>query len=135
MGTGVPTRSAVAGMRVRGVPDGLISDVARDLVSKPAVVVIAENYTSFSAVPAEIAALTGRSYVIDVAVSRYSFRNQDICFQVLKFYPEGSAVFVGLDAALLAAGKPAGSLVRSVGSSVEQGSGSGSADKGDQVLM
>jgi hypothetical protein len=97
--------------------------VAQDLVGKPADVVIAENYTLLFAVRAEIASLKGRSYVVDVAVSRYSFLNQDICFQVLKFYPKGSSIF-GLEAALLAAGKPAVSLVRSVSSSLEQGSGS-----------
>lgn len=55
--------------------------------------------------PAEIASLTGRSYVVDVNVSQYSFRTEDIRFQVLKFYPPGSSVFVGLEASLIAARK------------------------------
>ncbi|KAM0865940.1 hypothetical protein ACQ4PT_042946 [Festuca glaucescens] len=80
-------------------------DVARDLVGKPAEVLVAENCSLISNVPAEIASLTGRSYVVDVSVSRYSFRTEDIRFQVLKLYPPGSSGFVGLEASLIAAGK------------------------------
>jgi hypothetical protein len=46
---------------------------------------------------------------------------EDINFQVLKFYPEVVYVFAGLEVALLAAGKPDGSLVNSVGTTVEEG--------------
>ncbi|XP_047043815.1 uncharacterized protein LOC124648024 [Lolium rigidum] len=58
-------------------------DVARDLVGKPAEVLVAENCSLISNVPAEIASLTGRSYAVDVCVSRYSFRAEDIGFRVL----------------------------------------------------
>jgi replication factor A1 len=67
--------------------------LARDLVGKPADVLVAENNGFLGTVPAEIDALIGRSYVIDVIVSQYSFCIKDISFQVSKFYPEGSSVF------------------------------------------
>jgi hypothetical protein len=70
--------------------------LARDLVGKPADVLVAENNGFLGTVPAEIDALIGRSYVVDVIVSQYSFCVKDISFQVSKFYPEGSSVFVGL---------------------------------------
>jgi hypothetical protein len=68
----------------------------RILVGKPADVLVAENSGFLATVPAEIDALIGRSYVVDVIVSYYSFCIKDISFQVFKFYPEGSSVFVGL---------------------------------------
>jgi hypothetical protein len=71
-------------------------DLARDLVGKPADILVAENSGFLATVPAEIDALIGRSYVVSVIVSRYSFRIKDISFQVFKFYPKGSSVFVGL---------------------------------------
>lgn len=80
-------------------------DIASDLVGKPVDVLIAENCALLFAVPAEIFGLIGKNYVADVAVSWYSFRNNDISFQVLKVYPEGSSVFAGFDEALLATSK------------------------------
>lgn len=56
---------------------------------------------------AKISGLVGRSYALDVAVSRFSFRQDGTTFQVLKFYPEGSSVFAGLKAVSVAAGKSA----------------------------
>jgi hypothetical protein len=71
-------------------------DLARDLVGKPADVLVAKNSGFLATVPVEIDALIRRSYVVDVIVSRYSFHIKDISFQVFKFYPEGSSVFLGL---------------------------------------
>ena len=47
-------------------------DIGRDLIGKPVDVLIAENCDLLSAVSAEISALVGRIYVVDVAVSRIS---------------------------------------------------------------
>jgi replication factor A1 len=73
-------------------------DIARDLIGKPVDVLLSENCALLSAVPDEISGLIGRDYVVDVAVSRYSFQKDDISFQVLKFYPQGSSVFAGFRA-------------------------------------
>ena len=50
-------------------------DLVWDLVGKPIDVLATENSALFSGVTVKIAALTGRSYVVVVSVSRYSFRS------------------------------------------------------------
>ncbi|PNT63610.1 hypothetical protein BRADI_4g18320v3 [Brachypodium distachyon] len=69
-------------------------DVARDLIGKPAIDLVATSHETAFAVPKELLDLVGRKYIVDVAVSRYSFRMDHISFQVLKFYPEGGSVYV-----------------------------------------
>jgi hypothetical protein len=65
----------------------LFGDMAHDLIGKPVDVLLSENCALLSAVPDEISGLIGRDYLVDVAVSCYSFQKDDISFQVLKFYP------------------------------------------------
>lgn len=99
-------------------------DIARDLIGKPVDVLLAESCALVSAVPDEITGLVGRSYVVDLAVSRFSYRKDDISFQVLKFYPEGSSVFAGSTTPLVSAGK-----------TVDQACASGLANKEGQVVI
>ena len=100
-------------------------DIARDLLGKAADVLLAENYSLISTGPSEIGGLAGKSYVVDVVVSRYSFRSMDVCFQALKFYPEGSTVFVDHHTALVAAAKAIDTLPAPVASTADYASGSG----------
>jgi replication factor A1 len=101
-------------------------DIARDLVGKPVDVLLAESSSPLSVVPDEISALIGRTYVVDVVVSRFSFRSSDMSFQVLKLYPEGSSVFASLNTELPPGSKADASLDDDV-SDESQSSKSGKA--------
>lgn len=58
-------------------------DTARDLIGKQEDVLLAESYASQLDVPSEISALVGRNYVVDVTLSRYCLRQENISFQVM----------------------------------------------------
>lgn len=49
-------------------------DIAKDLIGKSADVVLSEFVPGNSAMPREIEGLVGRNYVVEVDVSKYSFR-------------------------------------------------------------
>lgn len=57
---------------------------------------MAESFGLSNTLPTEIAFLVGRKYVFDVSVLCFSFRQENISFQVHKFYLEVSNVFVSL---------------------------------------
>ncbi|PNT67923.1 hypothetical protein BRADI_3g33726v3 [Brachypodium distachyon] len=82
-----------------GVDAGVIIEmvffgqIAEELLGKPADILVADSYALEFGVPSEISSLVGRIYVVDLAISRYSFRRDNISFQALKFYPEGGMVF------------------------------------------
>lgn len=72
-----------------------LGDVAGDLIGKPTDILIAEFLDNNAAMPPKISRLVGRWYVVEVTVSRFSLRRERIDFQVLKFFPEGGAAYVG----------------------------------------
>jgi hypothetical protein len=69
---------------------------------------VPENFAMLSAMP-DIHFPELRLF--NVGVLRHSFQREDICFQVLNFYPEGGSVFVELDAVLVVMGRASASLV------------------------
>jgi hypothetical protein len=66
-------------------------DVATDLIGKPPDVLNNEFLARNDILPSDILRLVGRSYVVDVVVSRFSICREIINFQVVKFYTEGGS--------------------------------------------
>lgn len=73
----------------------LFGDVGRDMVGRPADALLTTFLASNSPMPPEIMALVGRKYVVEVTVSRFSFRRDKdgLTYQVRKFFPEGGSMF------------------------------------------
>lgn len=104
LGIGVLKKNVVAGTQVKGFRSGVPIMASRVLRG------ISRRDGSFGDIASDLE-ICHRC--------RYSLQSTDIHFQLLKFYPEGSSIFTGFDAALLVAGKPAGSLVCSTAHPVE----------------
>jgi hypothetical protein len=67
----------------------LFGNIAKDFIGKPADILVNQFLMSNVIIPLDNVKLTRKSYVVEVALSCFSFRQQNIDFQVLKFYSEG----------------------------------------------
>lgn len=73
----------------------LFGDVGRDMVGRPADALLNSFLGSILIMPPDIMALVGGKYVVEVTVSRYSFRRDKdaLPFLVRKFFPEGGFMY------------------------------------------
>jgi hypothetical protein len=76
-------------------PDGSVSKLQGDdrQKAKSAEALVTESYGLFNANPTEITSLVGRKYL------GFSFWQENIPFQIHKFYSGGSTVFVSFEGA------------------------------------